>query len=85
MVAEEVVNIYVSDKIAVAPEYTKRTLNIVDDNAEEVLKNKNAFTADMATLLNALGEDQANVWKKKVSTASVEYYTDKDCKNKVEQ
>ena len=82
-VAEEVVNIYVSDKIAVAPEYTKRTLNIVDDNAEEVLKNKNAFTADMATLLNALGEDQANVWKKKVSTASVEYYTDKDCKNKV--
>ncbi len=83
VVAEEVVNIYVSDKIAVAPEYTKRTLNIVDDNAEEVLKNKNAFTADMATLLNALGEDQANVWKKKVSTASVEYYTDKDCKNKV--
>ena len=91
-VAEEVVNIYVSDKIAVAPEYAKRTLNIVSDqvgNDQEgykdatALESKNAFTADMATLLNALGEDQANVWKKKVSTASVEYYTDKDCKNKV--
>ena len=92
-VAEEVVNIYVSDKIAVAPDYAKRTLNIVSDqvgNDQEgykdatALESKNAFTADMATLLNALGEDQANVWKKKVTGHSVEYYTDKDCKNKVD-
>ena len=92
VVAEEVVNIYVSDKIAVAPDYAKRTLTIVSDqvgNDQEgykdatPLESKNAFTADMATLLNALGEDQANVWKKKVTGASVKYYTDKDCKTKV--
>ena len=83
-VDQKVVNIYISDKIAVAPEYTKRTLNIVDADVD-VLKNKNAFTADMATLLNALGEDQANVWKKKVTGASVEFYTDKECKKAVEE
>ncbi|OUP32426.1 PL29 family lyase N-terminal domain-containing protein [Bacteroides sp. An19] len=81
-VAEEVVNIYVSDKIAVAPEYAKRTLNIVTDDAD-ALKNKNAFTADMATLLNALGDTQADVWKKKVTAASVAYYTDEACTKSV--
>ena len=81
-VEEQDVNIYVSDKIAVAPEYTKRTLNIVTDDTN-ALKNKNAFTADMATLLNALGEDQANVWKKKVTGASVKFYEEKECKTEI--
>ncbi len=79
---KEVVTINVSDKIAVAPDYEKRTLNIVTDDAD-ALKNKNAFTADMATLLNALGDTQADVWKKKVTAASVAYYTDEACTKSV--
>ena len=74
----ETVVINVSDKIAATPDYEKRTLNIVEDDAN-ALKNKNAFTADMATLLNALGNTQADVWKKKVTTATVAYYTDEAC------
>ena len=73
--------IKVSDKIAASPNYEKRTLNIVEDNTD-ALKNKNAFTADMATMLTALG-DQVDVWKKKVDNYSYEFYTDKDCKTKV--
>ena len=75
------VNIYISDKIAASPNYEKRTLNIVENNTD-ALKNKNAFTADMATMLTALG-DQADVWKKKVNSCSYEFYADKDCKTKV--
>ena len=75
----EVIN--VSDKIAASSEYAKRTLNIVEDNSD-ALKSTNAFTADMATMLNSLG-NQVDVWKKKVNSYSYEFYTDKDCKTKV--
>ena len=76
--------IEISDKIAASPEYTKRTLNIVDDALTDgnELTNKNAFTADMATMLTSLG-DQVDVWKKKVNAYSYEFFTDKDCKKPV--
>ena len=80
-VEKQDVNIYISDKIAASSEYAKRTLNIVADNSD-ALKNTNAFTADMATMLNSLG-NQVDVWKKKVYDSNVEFYTDKDCKTKV--
>ena len=76
--------IKISNKIAASPEYTKRTLNIVDDALTDgnELTNKNAFTADMATMLTSLG-DQVDVWKKKVNAYSYEFFTDKDCKKPV--
>ena len=76
--------IKISNKIAASPEYTRRTLNIVDDALTDgnELTNKNAFTADMATMLTSLG-DQVDVWKKKVNAYSYKFFTDKDCKKPV--
>ena len=76
--------IEISNKIAASPEYTRRILDIVDDALTDgnELTNKNAFTADMATMLTSLG-DQVDVWKKKVNAYSYEFFTDKDCKKPV--
>jgi len=76
--------IKISNKIAASPEYTRRILDIIDDALTDgnELTNKNAFTADMATMLTSLG-DQVDVWKKKVNAYSYEFFTDKDCKKPV--
>ena len=78
--------IKISNKIAASPEYTRRTLDIVDESLtkNDPFTNKNAFTADMATMLTSLG-DQTDVWKKKVTKADYTFYTDKDCKTPVKK
>ena len=74
------VNIYVSNKISAEASYSKRTLNIVENSADN---DANFFTADMATMTNGLG-DNLSVWKKKVTGFSVNYYSDADCKTLVQ-
>ena len=77
--------IKISNMIAASPEYTRRILDIIDDALTDgnELTNKNAFTADMATMLTTLG-DQVDVWKKKVTDYSYDFFTDKDCKKPVD-
>lgn len=51
---------------------------IVANNTEDVSKDKNFFTADMATMTKALG-NELDAWKRKVANASVAFYSDAKC------
>ena len=75
--------INVSNKIVADADYATREWGIVDDEGKTSLKNKNAFFADMKTMTDGLGSQLA-AWQRKVNGFTVEYFTDADCKNAVE-
>ena len=75
------IKIEVSNKIVADAEYAVRELTIVEDNAD-VIKNKNAFFADMKTMTDGIG-DQLAAWQRKVDAKEVKFYTDADCKTEV--
>ena len=82
-VAEETITVTLSDVIVTDADYATRTLAIVANNTEDVSKDKNFFTADMATMTKALG-DELDAWKRKVANASVAFYSDAKCEKAVE-
>ena len=77
-VAEKTITVTLSDVIVTDADYATRTLAIVANNTEDVSKDKNFFTADMATMTKALG-NELDAWKKKVANASVAFYSDAKC------
>ena len=77
-VAEKTITVTLSDVIVTDADYATRTLAIVANNTEDVSKDKNFFTADMATMTKALGND-LDAWKRKVANASVAFYSDAKC------
>jgi len=77
-VAEETITVTLSDVIITDADYATRTLAIVANNTEDVSKDKNFFTADMATMTKALG-NELDAWKRKVANASVAFYSDAKC------
>ena len=77
-VAEETITVTLSDVIVTDADYATRTLAIVANNTEDVSKDKNFFTADMATMTKALG-NELDAWKRKVANASVAFYSDAKC------
>ena len=82
-VAEETITVTISDVIVTDADYATRTLAIVANNTEDVSKDKNFFTADMATMTKALG-NELDAWKRKVANASVAFYSDAKCEKAVE-
>ena len=82
-VAEETITVTLSDVIVTDADYATRTLAIVANNTENVSKDKNFFTADMATMTKALG-NELDAWKRKVANASVAFYSDAKCEKAVE-
>jgi len=82
-VAEETITVTLSDVIVTDADYATRTLAIVANNTEDVSKDKNFFTADMATMTKALG-NELDAWKRKVANASVAFYSDAKCEKAVE-
>ena len=82
-VAEETITVTLSDVIVTDADYATRTLAIVANNTEDVSKDKNFFTADMATMTKALG-NELDAWKRKVASASVAFYSDAKCEKAVE-
>ena len=82
-VAEETITVTLSDVIVTDAYYATRTLAIVANNTEDVSKDKNFFTADMATMTKALG-NELDAWKRKVANASVAFYSDAKCEKAVE-
>ena len=81
--AEETITVTLSDVIVTDADYATRTLAIVANNTEDVSKDKNFFTADMATMTKALG-NELDAWKRKVANASVAFYSDAKCEKAVE-
>ena len=77
-VAEKTITVTLSDVIVTDADYATRTLAIVANNTEDVSKDKNFFTADMATMTKALG-NELDAWKRKVANASVAFYSDAKC------
>ena len=77
-VAERTITVTLSDVIVTDADYATRTLAIVANNTEDVSKDKNFFTADMATMTKALG-NELDAWKRKVANASVAFYSDAKC------
>ena len=77
-VAETTITVTLSDVIVTDADYATRTLAIVANNTEDVSKDKNFFTADMATMTKALG-NELDAWKRKVANASVAFYSDAKC------
>ena len=82
-VAEETITVTLSDVIVTDADYATRTLAVVANNTEDVSKDKNFFTADMATMTKALG-NELDAWKRKVANASVAFYSDAKCEKAVE-
>ena len=82
-VAEETITVTLSDVIVTDADYATRTLAIVANNTKDVSKDKNFFTADMATMTKALG-NELDAWKRKVANASVAFYSDAKCEKAVE-
>ena len=82
-VAEETITVTLSDVIVTDADYATRTLAIVANNTEDVSKDKNFFTADMATMTKALS-NELDAWKRKVANASVAFYSDAKCEKAVE-
>ena len=82
-VAEETITVTLSDVIVTDADYATRTLALVANNTEDVSKDKNFFTADMATMTKALG-NELDAWKRKVANASVAFYSDAKCEKAVE-
>ena len=82
-VAEKTIKVTLSDVIVTDADYATRTLAIVANNTEDVSKDKNFFTADMATMTKALG-NELDAWKRKVANASVAFYSDAKCEKAVE-
>ena len=82
-VAERTITVTLSDVIVTDADYATRTLAIVANNTEDVSKDKNFFTADMATMTKALG-NELDAWKRKVANASVAFYSDAKCEKAVE-
>ena len=82
-VAEETITVTLSDVIVTDADYATRTLAIVANNTEDASKDKNFFTADMATMTKALG-NELDAWKRKVANASVAFYSDAKCEKAVE-
>lgn len=82
-VAEKTITVTLSDVIVTDADYATRTLAIVTNNTEDVSKDKNFFTADMATMTKALG-NELDAWKRKVANASVAFYSDAKCEKAVE-
>ena len=76
-VATQTINIQLSDAISADALYNTRVHAIVDD-----ANGKNFFSADMATFTNKLGTN-LDIWKKKVSSYTVAYYTDAACEKEV--
>ena len=76
--AEKTITVTLSDVIVTDADYATRTLAIVANNTEDVSKDKNFFTADMATMTKALG-NELDAWKRKVANASVAFYSDAKC------
>ena len=82
-VAEKTITVTLSDVIVTDADYATRTLAIVANNTEDVSKDKSFFTADMATMTKALG-NELDAWKRKVANASVAFYSDAKCEKAVE-
>ena len=82
-VAEKTITVTLSDVIVTDADYATRTMAIVANNTEDVSKDKNFFTADMATMTKALG-NELDAWKRKVANASVAFYSDAKCEKAVE-
>lgn len=82
-VAEKTITVTLSDVIVTDADYATRTLAIVANNTEDVSKDKNFFTANMATMTKALG-NELDAWKRKVANASVAFYSDAKCEKAVE-
>lgn len=82
-VAEKTITVTLSDVIVTDADYATRTLAIVANNTEDVSKDKNFFTAEMATMTKALG-NELDAWKRKVANASVAFYSDAKCEKAVE-
>ena len=82
-VAEKTITVTLSDVIVTDADYATITLAIVANNTEDVSKDKNFFTADMATMTKALG-NELDAWKRKVANASVAFYSDAKCEKAVE-
>ena len=82
-VAEKTITVTLSDVIVTDADYATRTLAIVANNTEDASKDKNFFTADMATMTKALG-NELDAWKRKVANASVAFYSDAKCEKAVE-
>ena len=83
-VAEETITVTLSDVIVTDADYATRTLAIVANNTEDVSKDKNFFTADMATMTKAFLGNELDAWKRKVANASVAFYSDAKCEKAVE-
>ena len=81
-VTEKTITVTLSDVIVTDADYATRTLAIVANNAD-ASKDKNFFTADMATMTKALG-NELDAWKRKVQTGSAKFYSDAECKTAVE-
>ena len=81
-VAEKTITVTLSDVIVTDADYATRTLAIVANNTEDVSKDKNFFTADMATMTKALG-NELDAWKRKVQAGSAKFYSDAECKKEV--
>ena len=82
-VAEKTITVTLSDVIVTDADYATRTLAIVANNDTDASKDKNFFTADMATMTKALG-NELDAWKRKVANASVAFYSDAKCEKAVE-
>ena len=76
VVKATVVTITLSEAIDATAEYATRTLAIVSD------ATKNFFKADMATMKTGLGSN-LDLWKRKVTSATVAYYKEATCENAV--
>ena len=81
-VTEKTITVTLSDVIVTDADYATRTLAIVANNAD-ASKDKNFFTADMATMTKALG-NELDAWKRKVQAGSAKFYSDAECKTAVE-
>ena len=75
------ITVTLSEAIDAAATYETRTLAIVKnvfDATNAVYTDKNFFKADMATMKTALGGN-LDIWKRKVASATVEFYKDAAC------
>ena len=81
-VTEKTITVTLSDVIVTDADYATRTLAIVANNAD-ASQDKNFFTADMATMTKALG-NELDAWKRKVQAGSAKFYSDAECKTAVE-
>ena len=81
-VTEKTITVILSDVIVTDADYATRTLAIVANNDTDASKDKNFFTADMATMTKALG-NELDAWKRKVQAGSAKFYSDAECKKEV--